>query len=178
TIDEEEIPGEAIGTRRPVDPGRHVVRAMGEGIEPFEATFEIGEGGSESVAVRVERKAPDPDLPPPVPAEKPEPEVGDQGNVLPIVGFALLGVGGAGIVVGAITGGVAVSQHGELSDQCVGGRCEPAQYDTLDGFETMSTVSTIGIVAGAVVAGVGLTLVLVAPSEGEASTSLRLGPGS
>src|SRR5690606_22108251 len=175
-IDEEEVPVQAIGARRPVDPGRHVVRVMGEGIEPFEAAFEIGEGGRESVAVRVERKTPNPDLPPP--GDEPEPEARDQSSVLPIVGFALLGVGGAGIVVGAITGGVASSQHGELSDQCVGGRCEPAQYDTLDGFETMSTVSTIGIVAGAVVAGVGLTLVLVAPSEGEASTSLRLGPGS
>jgi hypothetical protein len=178
TIDDHAVPPEAIGARRPVDPGRHVVRANGDGFESFAASFEVGEGGAETIAVRVVRSSPDSIDPPPVVPPEHDESSAAGGSVLPIVGWSLLGVGGAGLIVGAVTGGVAVSQHGELSDNCVGNRCEADQYGTLDSFETMSTVSTVGLVAGGVIAAVGLTLVLVAPSEGDASATLRLGPGS
>lgn len=176
SVGEHTLPAEALGARRPVDPGRHVVRAVGNGFEPFEATFEVGEGGSEDVVVRPRRRA----APEPLQIAAPAGDVEAQGggSVVPLVGYALLGVGGAGILVGAITGGIAVSQHGELRDRCVGGRCEPTEYDTLDGFRTMSTVSTAGVLVGVVVAAAGLTMVVFDAVAGESTTAVRVAPGA
>jgi hypothetical protein len=183
TLDGEEVPSAAIGVKRPVDPGGHAVRALGDGWVPFEAPFQIAEGGAKSVVVTMQpAPSPKPDGQPdphPQPLPAPAPSTQMPGSPLTIVGFVLLGVGGASLIAGAITGGIAVGQHGELSDNCVDNRCEPAQYDTLDGFELTSTISTVTLIAGGVIAAAGLTLVLVAPSSDEpASALVTVGPAS
>ena len=93
-----------------------------------------------------------------------------------------MGVGGAALVVGAITGGLAMGDHSDLEDNCPGGQCPPEQQDTLDSFHTMGTVSTVGFIAGGVLAATGVVLLLTAPSAAEepAATVVeaRFGPGS
>lgn len=178
TLDGEEMRTAAIGVRRPVDPGSHVVRATGEAITPHESSFDIGEGATKTVEVALQANdtpSPTPKPVGPVPAPV---GAGESSSPLPMVGFVLLGVGGAALIAGAIAGGVAVSQHGELSDNCTDNRCEPEQYDTLDGFGVTSTVSTVALIAGGVLAATGLTLVLVAPSGDGATASLTLSPTS
>lgn len=176
TLDGEQLPTAALGVKRPVDPGSHVVRAAGENIEPYEKSFQIAEGQTQNIPLSLIAKPKATPAPIPKPADAPAPITG--GSPLPVVGFVLLGVGGAALIAGAIAGGVAVGQHSELSDNCVDNRCEPDQYDTLDGFGVTSTVSTVALIAGGVLAATGLTLVLVAPSGDSAAASLTLSPNS
>ncbi len=78
-----------------------------------------------------------------------------------------LGLGGAGLAVGAITGGLALSKHSSLVSQCSGGHCYDTQKAALSGdvdsYHTLGTVSTAGFIAGGVLAAGGLVLVLTSP---------------
>ena len=82
------------------------------------------------------------------------------------LGFVALGVGGASLLTGAITGGLATSKHGEISDQCPNDECLESLMleDDIKSFQVMGNVSTATFIVGGVLATTGLVLVLVAPS--------------
>ena len=83
-------------------------------------------------------------------------------------GWIGLGVGGAGIVIGGITGLVAMSRHGSLESDCPNGKCSPAGgQDTIDGFRSMATVSTVSFVVGGIAAAAGGALLLTAPGPAQ-----------
>lgn len=162
TLDDESIPAAALGGKRPINPGEHVVKASGPGYLEREERFSIVSGAATTVEVALEVDPHAGDLPEPVPGT---PSTGDTGDGQRIGGYVTLGVGAAGLLMGVITGGLAVGKHGELDDGCPGGTCPPALQGTLDDFHTLGTVSTVGIVAGGVLAATGLVVVLTAPSE-------------
>ena len=121
TLDGAPVPAVALGVKRPVDPGKHVIRAEGDGVLPAEVEVTVAERKVETVTL--ELKAPPPAVapravtpppfalppfalppvaPPPVvsPATPPlpvEPVAGGArpGSVQRTVGFVGLGVGGA-----------------------------------------------------------------------------------
>jgi hypothetical protein len=84
-----------------------------------------------------------------------------------VVGFVSLGLGVAGIALGSIFGVEALSTK---SAHCMGTTCDPGSAGTALG---QGTVSTVGFVAGGVLAAGGLTLVLLAPSK-KNTRALRL----
>jgi hypothetical protein len=83
------------------------------------------------------------------------------------VGFVTLGLGVAGVAVGAIFGAEALSTK---SAHCIGTACDPGYAGTALG---QGTASTVGFVAGGILAAAGLALVLLAPSKKD-SRSLTL----
>jgi hypothetical protein len=83
------------------------------------------------------------------------------GSIVP--GATLIGVGAAGLVVGAITGGLSLAKVGELRTACHGGFCPTSEAGTIDDAKTLGTVSTVGFVAGGVLAAAGIVLVIVRP---------------
>jgi hypothetical protein len=175
TIDGEEVPAAALGVKRPVDPGQHVITADATGWKPGETTVTITaqqNTPAEIVLVADPNETED--------TVGPGPGGGDDGtgDTLRLVGFIALGVGAAGLIVGGVTGGLAIGKHGDLSDACgENGQCPADQQGTLDDYNTFGTVSTIGFIAGGVVAAAGLVLVLVAPSVGgEEAATLRVSP--
>jgi len=99
-----------------------------------------------------------------------------------ILGIVSLGIGGAALLVGGITGILAIDKHGELEDRCPNSKCPPDQEDGLSKYRTMGTVSTVGFIATGVFAVTGTILLLTAPSDDEHSddqpkTSFGIGPG-
>lgn len=173
TIDGELVPVAALGVRRPIDPGSHVIKADGAGFKPAEATVMVVAQQEVPVSLALEAD--------PTESTDDTGTVGARGDsstgdTLRLVGFVALGVGAAGLIVGAITGGLAIGKHGELTDACgEDGRCPAEQQGTLDDYNTFGTVSTVGFIAGGVLAAAGLVLVLVAPSGTEQAT-LQLSP--
>jgi hypothetical protein len=186
TIDGTPVPRPALGAKRPVDPGRHAIRATAAGCAPAEATIELAEGASQAVALELAPAtaaagAVSPAAAPGAPAAAPPPPApapahgGDARRTAGIVGVAL---GGAGLAFGAVLGGLAVSKHGSLASSCPDGRCDASvtQAD-LDAYSTVATLSTVGFVAGGVLAATGAVLWLTAPKPEGPAVGLVGGPG-
>lgn len=185
TIDGKAVPPAAIGVKRSADPGKHIIKAIAAGMAPFEVTVTIGEGKNETVTV--ELKPQGAVVPPPVKAPQDKPKEPPKGDVKPVkpapatseppksqaannrgslqrtLGFAGIGVGGAALIMGAVTGGLALGKHGDLKEQCPNGTCPESAFGTLDSYHLMGTLSTVGFVVGGVFAATGVVLVATAP---------------
>jgi hypothetical protein len=167
------IPPALIGVERPTDPGTHEVVVSASGYLEQKTSVTLAEGGTQELAVKLEKDpnavaaAPPPPPPPPPPQEQSaivaapsgppsDNGVGKKNNTL---AFVALGVGGAGLVVGGVTGFLALGKKSDL-EGCVNQKCPSSQSDTLDGAKTMATVSTVGFAVGFVGVGVGVVLLL------------------
>jgi hypothetical protein len=191
SIDSTEVPKAALDVKRAVNPGNHVVKASADGYVANETTFTVGEGESAAVSMTLEPMPTSPSAKAPTPPTAKTTittasgaQIGADGrpraSTQRTLGFVALGIGGAGLVAGSITGLMAISRHGELQTRCPGGACPPEEQKTLDNYRTFSTVSTIGfIVAGAGAIG-GMTLLLTSPNprEGHAQVSPFISPTS
>jgi hypothetical protein len=170
TIDGDGIPAAALGLKRPVDPGEHAVHAEAPGYKPADTKFSVAEGGSAEAKVVME-KAPEAQ---PVaggagatvgPGTEPpgaEPPTGRSNRTLAIVA---LGVGGVGVVVGGITGLVALGKHGTLSDECPDGKCTSDKQSDVDSYKTMGTISTVSFIVGGVGLAAGAVLWFTSPKK-------------
>ena len=96
--------------------------------------------------------------------------------LVPVVAF---GVGGAGLVLGVITGVASLSKVDDLEAACPVKACPPALQGDIDSANTLANVSNVGFALGAVGVVVGVvTLVLVGEgSSAEVSSALQPRPG-
>ena len=92
--------------------------------------------------------------------------------------MVLLAVGGATLLVGAISGGLAVSAKGDADELCPDKVCSPEGREAVDDASTKAMVSnvTLGIGAAAAVAGI-VCLVVGANDDGE-EAALRVVPSA
>lgn len=103
----------------------------------------------------------------------------DEAGVSPLVWLGL-GVAGVGVIVGAITGGVASSNYSELEEQCANEGCT---QDEIDAGELPAHISTASFVVAGVGAVVGVVSLLVGGEGGDddvavTGSTLRVGIGS
>lgn len=177
TIDGEKVPAATLGLKRPVDPGQHVVKVVADKWKPAESSFTVADAGSAEVKLKPEKA---PDAPAAVagaPANdpskiEPPPPAAQGGSSNKTLAIVALGVGGAGLAVGAITGVIALGKHGDLNDKCPGGTCPASAQSDVDGYKSMGTISTIGFIVGGVGVAAGAVLWFTAPkSTGEAKSS-------
>jgi hypothetical protein len=97
-----------------------------------------------------------------------------------IAGFS---VAGAGLLVGAVTGGLSLSDAATLRDACPDGACPPELSDTLSRRDTLAHVSTASFAlagVGAVLGVVGVVLSVGGDDtpDGDAEAELTVGPRS
>ncbi len=182
TLDGAPVSSALLGVGRMVDPGAHTVRAVADGFAPAQSAFTVAERNNQQVTLRLERVpgavpavAPPPPgaAPSPAPpgAGPPPPSPSSSGSTRKLLGFVGLGVGGAGLVVGAVAGGLAVSKHASLQKVCPGGACPEGQASNLDGYHVVTALSTAGFVAGGLLAAAGVVLVVTAPRSTEPSSA-------
>jgi len=99
-----------------------------------------------------------------------------------------LGVGGAGLAVGAVTGIMALGVRSDLSEACPSGTCHPdnedeaaRMEDDLSEYHTLGTISGIGFGVGLAGAVTGVVLLFTAPdvisTENAGSVTPVIGPG-
>ena len=170
------IPAALIGAERPTDPGTHEVLVTAPGYLDQKSSVTLTEGGTQEISIKLEKDpnaaaaaSPPPVAPPPAVTVGPTPTPVDtapkKNNTL---AYVALGVGGAGLVVGGITGFLALGKKSDLKD-CVGSSCPPSQKDTLDSAKSMATISTVGFTVGFVGVGVGVVLLLTGGGSNNAS---------
>jgi hypothetical protein len=117
--------------------------------------------------------APSPAVPVAATAAIPEPPDNRQRTL----GLALGGVGGAGLVAGAVLGMVASSKWSSARNDCTPNACgagSTAQGERSDAL-TLATWSTVGFIAGGVMLATGAALFFTAPHPRE-SGRLRVAP--
>lgn len=169
TLDGEVVPAAVLGMNRPLDPGHHVIRAEGAGMVPAEATVTATERKVETVTLKL--------APARVAVEPPASPASD-GSTQRALAFAALGVGGAGLVLGTITGSLAITKHGAIAAACP----DPHRCTAPDivSYHTLGALSNAGFIGGALIAAAGVVLFATAPKPnrgGEATIVPMLGAG-
>jgi hypothetical protein len=87
-------------------------------------------------------------------------------------------VGLAGIVTGAVFGGLSLSALSTLNGECPSHtHCSQQAFNDRNNAMTYATVSDVGIIAGAVLVAGGVTLWFTAPKEQVPTTGLQIVPG-
>src|SRR5262249_30271223 len=143
--------------------GDHTVTAGGAGFQSKDQTFNVPEGGSQSIALTLDKATgATSDLPPP----PPHPSRDSPKAMRKTPGFAALGGGVVGVGLGAVTGGIALGKHGSLADACPNG-CPSSSQADIDSYHTMGTLSTVGFIVGGVALAAGAVLVITAPKANE-----------
>jgi hypothetical protein len=160
------IPPALIGVERPTDPGTHDVVVAAPGYLEQRSSVTLPEGGASEIAITLQKDpaavaaAAPPPPPPPVTTTVAPVVPADSGTKKSnTLAYVALGVGGAGLLVGGITGFLALGKKSDL-DGCVNKGCPSSQQDTLDSAKSMATVSTVGFAVGFVGVGVGVVLLL------------------
>lgn len=178
TIDGENVPAAALGLKRPVDPGQHAVKATAEGYKPADATFTVAEGGNAEAKLKMEKSAAVAVAPVPAtnPGQQPGADTGSGsgGSTQKTLAIVAFGVGGAGLVVGAVTGLIASGKASDLEKACPDKSACPAdQQDNVDSYKTMGTLSTVGFIVAGAFGITGAILWFTAPksSSGSAASS-------
>jgi hypothetical protein len=182
TIDGQAVPAAALGLKRPVDPGSHKVTATADGYKPADTTFSVTEGGSAAATLKMEKAAggavaaapvPGPAGPGPASPGEPGADVGTgKGSSNKTLAFVAFGVGGAGLVVGAITGAIALGKAGDLKTACDANKtCPASSQSDVDSYKSVGTISTIGFIVAGVGGVAGVVLLLTAPKDNAASAS-------
>jgi hypothetical protein len=169
------IPPALLGVERPTDPGTHEIVVSAPGYLEQKSTVTLAEGGTQEVSLKLEKDpnavaaAPPPAPPAAVvttaPTQPPADTAPKKNNTL---AYVALGVGGAGLLVGGVTGFLALGKKSDLKG-CVDTRCPSSQEDTLDSAKTMATVSTVGFAVGFVGVGLGVVLLLTGGGSNDAA---------
>ncbi len=165
-IDGADIPKDAAQSPRLVDPGHHVIKVKGNAASG-QVEIDLKEGEQRAVDVPLT-----PDHPP-------------QGKLVPNtlvwVGF---GVGALGVVVGGITGAIALSKASTVKSECPNGQCPPAAHSDLNLTNALSTTSTVAFVIGALGVGVGIVGLVTSKREPLPASAwlqelrISIGPGT
>ncbi|MBX3185941.1 MAG: tetratricopeptide repeat protein [Labilithrix sp.] len=157
----------------PVNPGAHTIVVRAKGREDTTASIAIAEGESKRVELRLGAPAKPAERAPVAPAPS-APET-PSGSTSPLV-YVGFGVGGAGLIAGAVTGLMAFGAASSAKTSCPSGVCEDrSQVDDANSGKTLGTVSTIAFIVGG--AGVALGVYSLVWGKPTPSTSLAVSVG-
>jgi hypothetical protein len=188
-LDEHPINSASLGVRRAIDPGPHVLRASAEGYKAGELRFTMTEGGSADEPLTLDKDAnaaavaaaPASTAAPTSLATSPDLAPGQPSKARKIAPWIAFGVGGAGLVVGGITGILAMGKHSTLSDECKPNCNTSAAQSDLSSYHTMGAISDVGFILAGVGGAVG-TILLITQPKAAPTTGVRVvpvfGPGS
>jgi hypothetical protein len=166
----------------PVDPGARRIRATAAGKKPFETTVTIGQEKDEKT-VTIHALDDDPraqaamgDRTPG--ADKGGAPSGSGSSTMKYVGIGLAGLGVVGLGVGTVFGLSAISKNDDSNKTCPNTMCSDQNaVNTNKDARDAATISSIGVIAGAVLLVGGVVLILASPSaEASVSTAVKPAP--
>jgi hypothetical protein len=181
TLDGAPVDASSLGTPMPTDPGEHVVTVGVGGGTPSEQRVSLAEGATETLVLDIPSGSPE--YAPAGAGAEPEadsPDEGSDGSAMTTAAFVVGGVGVAGIVVGAVTGGLVFSKKGDVDDGCDDNRvCTPEGKKAADDAKTLGLISTVTFAVGGAALAAGVLLFVLAPDDApDEHAALRLHIGS
>jgi hypothetical protein len=182
-VDDAPVPPAALTLPRKVNPGKHVVVARAEGFADARVEVSVAERAALPVALAlVARAAPLRPVAVPAPGRVAAPAAVPARKLSPLV-YVGFGVGGAGLLVGAVTGGLSLSQTAKLAADCnEAKRCAPgtAGADELASATTLANVSNVGLGVGVAGALTGVLGIFLSRRDHAAAPAIKpvVGPSS
>jgi tetratricopeptide (TPR) repeat protein len=161
--DGQEAAATALADAVPLDPGRHEITASAPGFRTETRTVTLEEGKTATVEFALAL----------APEAAPESKGARSSGGLRIAGIALTTAGAAGLVLGGVTGILALTKVSAVKADCRGTVCLSTNQSAHDGVgaaTTLGNVSTTAFIAGGVLAAAGVVL-LVLPSSSEKKAS-------
>ena len=168
TVDGAGVPSALLDAARPTDPGTHEVKATAAGYKAASANVDLAPGAESTVSLKLE-----PDATAAATAGNggatqatqtstsgtpPAQASGGSGRLPAFVAF---GVGGVGLVVGAVSGVMALGSKSTLDNACSNKVCPASSQSDIDALSTRATIANVGFAVGVAGAGVGAILLLV-----------------
>jgi hypothetical protein len=197
TLNGSVIPNAALGAQRPADPGTLHVEAKAEGYRTAHAQVQLTEGEHlPPIELRmVELPKPEPVIAA-ITREEPvmSADGGDDSSVISqsALGYMALGLGGAGLAVGTVTGIIALNHRQDLgafpcdATLSSGNTCYvidevtgPLERDAVAkkrDMQNFAQVATISFVAGGALAAAGLFLLITAPDDSNEAAQRTFSP--
>ncbi len=171
-----------LGKALRVDPGEHIFVTQAPGEPVAERRTVIAAGQHLTMTLPVDTSAPDADprgevAGSPSPDPSPVPVVASATDAPPLPAeppgapawaHAAIGVGAAGIAVGAVTGFMVLAERRTIRDECLGHACSRTGRKAAEDAQRIGTISTVAFALG--VAGLGAAAVgywVVPPSDAQ-----------
>jgi hypothetical protein len=187
TLDGKPVSPKLIGLAAPLNPGAHRVRAK-RGDEVVEESVTLATGEKKVIELRLSPTDPASSEPPESATDtgtnktdnRLDASAGSKGSKQRTIGWVSLGLGGVAAIASAAAGILVLSTRKQLDDgaNCNGTVCLSTERDRLETYNRMRTLSTVGLVVGAVGLGAGTTLLLTAPKPKEPGVTAWVGIGS
>lgn len=177
-----ELGAASLGVALPLDPGEHRVVVKAEGRKDSTYLFRVAEAETKLLEVAPGERAVGGDVAGAGAAREGWPredEATGRGSGKRTLGYASLGLGGVGIVVGAISGVLAMQAASTVRERCdAQNLCDAEGIDAANRGKTMAVLSPVGFAAGAVFGGLGAWLVLSSnrpPAGAQGARETRVG---
>jgi hypothetical protein len=164
-----------LDTDTPVDPGDHRLKATAPGKVSSETTVHI-DAGAAVAQIEIPMLADAPAPPPPPPAigpKQPDDLAPPQENGSSWQKPATIAAGAGAIValgIGAIFGLKASSNWSDAQKTCANQKCDAAGFSKWDDARSAGNVSTVGFIAGGVLAAAAIVLFVTSPSSEKNAT--------
>lgn len=156
------VPRSDLGTSTAVDPGDVQVKVSAPGRKDNAFTVTFAEGETKDVACEVglaeAARANDTPAPPAPSAAPADADRASSSSSDPrrTVSYVLLGVGAASLIVGGVSGVLAASKASTVKDHCdASSACDQEGVDAASSGRFLAPLSTVTLIAGAVLAGAG-----------------------
>jgi len=166
-VDGKQVPVAALGVRRAVDPGPRRISATANGYLPNEISLAMPEGGERAVTLDLSLDSSNvPVTTKRASRPKANPLTRSNREKKPnnTLAYATLGLGGAGLVVGTVTGILALGKRSDMLNKCHGSRSctqsDGVSQADIDEYRRYGIVSGIGFGVGAVSAAIGVWLLV------------------
>jgi hypothetical protein len=153
-LDGLDVPAAALGLPRAINPGHHVVVAKTATAEGRQE-LDVREGEQKQVEITLVSTG--------VPAVQPPPATPDTAGSSRtshspgLVTWVGVGLGGAGVIAGSVTGLMAISRTPGLTNECANHVCGPTAHSDLASANMLATVSDVAFA----VAGVGAVVAVL-----------------
>jgi hypothetical protein len=184
TVDGQVLADHLDGSALSVDPGAHEFTFEAGGMPPLTETIILHEGekdrretvllgGAPPAVAAVQAPGPSSD------SEAPHDGSHEgTGNTQRAIGLVTGGLGIAGLAVGSVFGVLASSAWKTAKNECPSyASCSSQAISDRSSSVTDATVSTVGFIAGGVLAATGVVLYVTAPKSGSARVGLEAHPG-
>jgi hypothetical protein len=163
-VDGQPVPSSELGSPLHLDPGTHQIAAH---LGQFDAaqSIELHERDRQPVVFKTSAST-----------SKSNAATARGATPWRTVAYVSFGTSAAGLVLGTVTGALALSTKQTAEAGCADGRCPPSTWESIDRAHTYATISTIGFATFGAALAVGFTSLALAPTRDASSGSVQVRP--